>query len=378
MSMRFLLGTAIVVLGLVTGIYVFNYYFKPQMAAGFIAQMPTPVFSVSTEKVALSQRRVTISAVGTLRPVSGVDLKAQEAGVVSEIVFHEGQDVKAGDLLLVIEDNVEQAQLKSARALLKNAETELARQAGLAARGASTQAQKDQAVENRDRAAAGVQQIEAQIARKRIRAPFSGRLGIRHVNVGQYVAQGALLVSLQSLDPLFVDFPIPEGDVPKVRPGQTLSLSVEGYPGRQFSGKVETLDVRLNEETRSLDVRGRVLNPDFSLLPGMFAQVTLEVGAPEEVLTLPATAVEYSLYGNSVYVVKTHPPDPEKQTPETKSVERRFVQTGAIEEGRVTLLEGVKEGEEVVTVGQLKLFPNALVSVNNASPLVAPSPRPLE
>src|SRR5262249_22354146 len=249
--------------------------------------------------------------------------------------------------------------------------------------------------------AASVQHMQAIITQKTIAAPFAGRLGLRHVEKGQYVSAGQTLVWLQSLDPIWVDFPVPEVSVGKFGKGSAIELAADAYPGQLFKGEVESFDAKLSQDARMLMVRARVPNPDRKLLPGMFANVAVLAGSAKEFVTVPRTAVTYGLYGDSVWVVKSSAPEPAlAQTPmadagsvvtpaaadaaptgaipaEPKlTVERRFVRVGPTEEDRVAILEGVKAGEQVVTSGQLKLQPDATIKVDNSNALKAPAELP--
>ena len=264
-----------------------------------------------------------------------------------------------------------------------------------------SQAELDQTIAKRDSAAAAVQHVEAVIAQKTIVAPFAGRLGLRQVEKGQYVSAGQALVWLQALDPIWVDFPVPETTVGKVRIGSGVELAVDAYPGQVFKGEVEALRRRVAQDTRMLMVRARLPNPDRKLMPGMFANVAVLAGGAKEFVTVPRTAVTYGLYGDSVWVVKEGAPEPAAAPTPTAAgepvasavaadatptgsipaqpkltVERRFVQWGRHEEDSVAILDGIKEGEQVVTSGQLKFQPGATIKVDNSGPLQAPAELP--
>jgi membrane fusion protein (multidrug efflux system) len=234
-----------------------------------------------------------------------------------------------------------------------------------------------------------VKRVEAVIAQKLIMAPFSGRLGIRKVEKGQYVSAGPALTSLQALDPIRVDFPMPEQSIGKLRIGQVVSLTVDAFPGQTFKGEIQSLDARVAQDTRTLLVRGMLPNKERKLLPGMFANVTVHAGEPVDTVTVARTAVTYSLYGDSVYVVKPAPPkgEPgqgggaqaqEAQKPAEAALiaERRFVKTGQAREDRVAITEGLVAGEDVVTTGQIKLNPGASIRIDNTQPLTRPEDRP--
>jgi len=279
---------------------------------------------------------------------------------------------------------VEEADLVRNRAVLLEANADLGRQKSLVKNGNVSQAVVDTTISKRDTAAAAVQRMEAVIAQKEITAPFSGRLGLRRVERGQYVKAGDPLVWLQALDPIWIDFPVPEGDLGKLKVGAPIELRVNAYPDETFKGEIEAFDARVAADTRTLMVRGRLPNADHRLLPGMFANVAVLEGEPKQLVTVPRTAVTYGLYGDSVWVVKEGPPRPEKTAsvgdvampaPQL-TVDRRFVRVGPSRGDEVAILEGVKEGEQVVTSGQLKLHPDAPITIDNSKPLTPPAERP--
>jgi membrane fusion protein (multidrug efflux system) len=287
---------------------------------------------------------------------------------------------------------VETADLASAKAVLAEAEVAFQRQSDLNAKKVAAEANVDTARSKRDTALAAVNKIEAVIAQKTIRSPVSGRLGIRKVERGQYVSPGMTLVTVQALDPMRADFPMPEQAIGKLRVGQLIEIAVDAYPGKVFRGTIESLDARVAQDTRTLLVRGSLPNPQRQLLPGMFANVMVLVGEPRPVVTVPRTAVTYSLYGDSLYVVKPAEPsdkDKDKGTGGQAAAstaggdrkliaERRFVKTGQARDDRVAIISGIRAGDEVVTTGQLKLNPGAAIRVDNAQPLVRPEERPKE
>jgi membrane fusion protein (multidrug efflux system) len=296
---------------------------------------------------------------------------------------------------------VEEAELADNKATLVQANLDYDRQKNLVEKGAVSQATLDQTVAKRDSALAAVQRVEAVIAQKNITAPFAGRLGLRYVEKGQYVPAGQRLVWLQALDPIWVDFPVPEKTIGKFGIGSAVELTADAFPDRTFKGEVDALDARLNQDARTLMVRGTIPNPDRTLMPGMFANVAVLAGGDKEFVTVPRTAVTYSLYGDSVWVVKTDAAKPaETQTPTATAepvgsavaadaapagaapaapkltVERRFVRVGPTQRDRVAILEGIKAGEEVVTSGQLKLQPDAAIKVDNSGALKPPAELP--
>src|SRR5262249_19819283 len=339
------------------GLAWFHYVFLPGVIRQAIANAPQPPVTVSAEPARVEKWTPLLPAIGSLRAVTGIDVTAEVGGIIRSINFSSGDDVAAGRLLVQIDDRVEQAALKSNLAPLKNAESELDRQRDLFRRGTVAQSQLDTATARRDEAAASADKTRAVIAQKRIVAAFSGRLGIRKVDVGQYISAGMPLVPLQALEQIFADFPLPEQDLARVKLGQDVEIRVDAYLGTVFKGKVDAIDARVNQDTRSIMVRGRLDNGDKQLLPGMFANVEVLAGTPVDVVTLPRTAVSYSLYGDSVYVARKAEPraaaGQAQAREELYEIERRFVRPGETRDDRVAIKEGVKPGELVVIVGQL-------------------------
>ena len=383
MKRRTAFVTMSIVLGvLIVGLSVFQFVVKPQMIKGFIANAPRPVPAVAVADAKTENWQSRIAAIGTFRAVQGIDVSPQVGGVVRSINFESGQDVQKGQLLVQIDDSVEQADLKSNLATLRNAELALERQRQLIAGGSTATAQVDSALAARDSAAAAADRTRALIAQKALTAPFSGRLGLRKIDAGQYVQPGTSIVTLQQLDPIEVDFPVPEQDISRVAVGQPLEISVDAFEGKIFSGKVTSIDARVSIEARTILVRGQVGNADGELRPGMFANVALLVGKGVDVVTLPRTSVTYSLYGDTVFVVKPAPtPAGSAQAASAPAdqplvVERRVVKVGDTRGDRVSIAEGVAAGERIVTEGQLKLQPNARVRIDEAGGLKAPTSLP--
>ncbi len=379
MTLRFIITGAVAAAFLGVLIW-FNYDFKPTMIKGSMAAQVPPPSTVTSEPAKIEKWVEQLTSIGTLISSHGVDVASQVAGIVTEVQAESGSEVERGALLVQLDIVVEQADLASARAVLAEAELAFQRQSDLLAKRVTAEANLDTARAKRDTAQAAVSKIEAVIAQKTIRAPVSGRLGIRKVERGQYVSPGMLLVTLQALDPIRVDFPMPEQTIGKLRVGQQVEISVDAFPNEVFKGKIESLDARVAQDTRSLLVRASLPNPKSKLLPGMFANVLVLVGEPRDVVTVPRTAVTYSLYGDSIYVVKAMGPATEEGPPaggETKLIaDRRFIKTGPARDDRVTVISGIAAGEEVVTTGQLKLNPGALIRIDNAQPLARPEERP--
>ncbi|HWB44806.1 MAG TPA: efflux RND transporter periplasmic adaptor subunit [Hyphomicrobiaceae bacterium] len=376
MSRRLFITGAVILLFL-GGLLYFQYVFKPKMIKDFLAHQVPPPAAVNTEAAKQERWIERLTSIGTLIASQGVDITSQVAGIVSEISFDSGSEVKQKDKLIQLDIAVEQADLASAKATLYEAQVAFERQTDLMQKRVTAEANLDAARAKRDTAAASVNRVEALIAQKAILAPFAGRLGIRKVEKGQYVSPGMMLVSLQALDPIRVDFPMPEQVIGKLKVGQTIELTVDTFPGTVFKGEIQSLDARVAQDTRTLLVRGLLPNKERKLLPGMFANVTVLAGEARDVVTVPRTAVTYSLYGDNVYVVKHEPPKEGEAAPQT-TAERRFVRTGQTREGRVAIESGLTAGEEVVTTGQLKLNPGAHIRVDNSKPLNPPATRPKE
>jgi RND family efflux transporter MFP subunit len=363
--------------GLAAGLAYFQFVMKPAMTKQFMATAfaPKPT-SVSVEAAKLERWPPQLLAIGTLRAYQGIVIAPQAAGVVEALHFESGDDVKAGDLLISIDDSVEQADLESGLAQLKNAEATLARQKALVAGGNTPQSTLDSALAARDTAAAAVERTRAVIAQKTIRAPFSGRLGLRTSDLGQYASVGMTLATLQQLDPIYADFQAPEDALATLAVGQEVGMTVDALPGVKFQGKVKAIDARVSAESRNVTARAQFDNPDRRLLPGMFANVTVSTGAPKEVLTVPRTAIVYSLYGDNVFVLE---PAKDKEGQKDAGgfvVDRRFVKLGAVRGERIAVTEGLKEGEQVVTSGQVKLQPNFPVTIDQTAALPSPAERP--
>lgn len=392
-----------IIIGLfLTGIWWFNLIFKPKMIADFVGKKAPPAVTVTAEAAKLESWTDRVHAVGTLIAIEGVEVATEVGGIVSNYNFDSGQNAEKGQRLLELDTSVETADLKKQKAVLQEAELNLARHESLVQRNVSSYATLETAVSKRDTALAELERIEALIAQKTIDAPFAGQLGLRRVEKGQYVSPGQALVWLQALDPIWVDFPVPESDVDKFKVGAKIELTVDTYEDKVFDGEVEAFDARLSKDNRTLMVRGRLKNPDHKLLPGMFAEVSVLAGEPKQLVTVPRTAVTYTLYGDSVWVATEAEPeseaDPtasaeagtaiaadapeEAEAEEAKAdgpkltVERRFVRVGPVQANRVAIIEGVKAGEQVVTSGQLKLQPGAAIKIDNADALKAPAVMP--
>lgn len=362
----------ILLAGLGGGLAYFQYVVKPEMIKGFISGAAQPPATVTAEAARAEKWTQTVPAIGTFKATRGIDVASQVSGIVRDLQIESGQEVAAGTILVQVDDATEQADLKAGLAQLKNADLAYDRQATLVAGGSTSRANLDAAIAARDQAQAQVDRTRSVIAQKTIRAPFPGRLGIRKVDLGQYVSPGMAIVTLQQLDPIYVDFPVPEQEAARVRVGQKIEARVDAYPDQAFQGVIRSIEPRVTAETRSLPIRAEIANSDRKLLPGMFANVSIEVSEAGDVVTVARTAITYSLYGDSVFVAVKPGEGPD----DALVAERRFVRLGDTRGDRVAVTEGVKVGEMVVTSGQVKLNPDAKIRIDNSAPLTPQRPPP--
>lgn len=332
------------------------------------AKQSAPVETVSTAVAEPQQWERSVESVGSLRAVQGADLSTEESGVVAVIHFENGQEVQEGDLLVELDSQTEQANLRSAEAEQDLARTVYERTLRLRQNNTVPQSDLDAAQSQLRKMSALVEQLKATIRKKQISAPFSGRLGIREVNVGQFVNNGARIVSLQSLDPIYVDFLLPQQLIAGLRPGKALEVITDVYPDRVFDGELTAINAEIDRVTRNIRLQGTLNNPEGALRPGMFARVILSLGDPEEVVAIPATAVLSAPYGDSVFVVTEKESE---QGDKTLVAEQRFVRTGRAMGDFVSVTEGLKAGEAVVSAGVFKLRNGSLIQVNNE---LAPQP----
>ncbi len=359
---------------LIGGAGFFHLHLKPEMARVAISAMKPPPAGVAVVAARSEDWAPHVAAIGTFKAVPGIDVASQVSGVVAQIAFENGQDIEKGALLVRLDDSTEEADLNANMALMKNAQSAFDRQRTLEARGVSARSNFDLAQAARDQAAGSVEKTRALIAQKILVAPFSGRLGIRKIDIGQYVAAGAPMVSLQRLDPIYLDFPVPEQNFSDLAIGQPVSALLDAFPGKHFLGRISNIDARVDPATRAILVRAEFANPDKKILPGMFGHVDFSAGKPAPVVTAPRTSVDYSLYGDSVYVVV--PDDKNKGFEGPLHVERRSVRVGDAQGDRVVILSGVAPGEKIVSEGQIKLQPGAHVRIETGAAMTPPAVRP--
>jgi membrane fusion protein, multidrug efflux system len=316
----------------------------------------------------------SLKAVGSTAAVQGVTVSTDEPGIVQKINFESGQTVKQGDLLVQLEVSQEQAQLRSAEAQMRLSGANLLRQQNLLKSRVSSQADYDSVQAQYDQAVARVEEVKALINKKTIRAPFSGVLGIRAVNLGQYLQSGAQVAPLQSLDPIYVNFWLPQQNLGQIAAGQAVRVEADGLPNVTFDGKINAVDAVVDEATRNVRVQATLSNPNGLLRPGMFVNSQVPLASKASHVVLPATAIQFAPYGDMVYIVE------EMKAPDGKTyrgVRQQVVKVGESRGDRVAILSGVKPGEEVVTSGVFKLRPGVHVQVNNSiQPANSESPIP--
>lgn len=338
----------------------FNLVLKPELIAQKIYGDGPPVATVSAEIAASKDWQPRLHAVGTVEAVQGVMLSPRESGIVTDILFKSGQMVEQDDLLVQIDDEAQRADVNLFKATLKNAEVELSRTRQLVKTQAVSEAALDRVIAARDEAKAQLKRAAAQVDDQAIRAPFAGRLGIRRVNIGQFVNPGDTIVSLQTLDPIYVTFEVPENVIAKVSPGQSMTAQVDAHPGKFFEGEITSLDAAVNSNTRSISVQATLSNPDGLLTPGMFASVSVSQPTRFDVVTVPQTAIAYSLYGDTIWVLS-----PEQGAEDFYTAERRIVTPRDGNEGEIVIEGALKAGELVVTAGQNKIRPGWRLTLNN-------------
>jgi membrane fusion protein (multidrug efflux system) len=364
----------LLIVGLIFG-GVFGYgavrsYFIAKFLAGFSDQVQT----VATVTAATSPWQPQLSSVGSLVAVNGAEISAEVGGIVDKIDFESGADVPAGALLLSLRPNNDPAVLAQLQATASLDQITYARDEKQFRAQAIAQSQVDTDRANLLAAQAQVQAQQALMAEKQVRAPFAGLLGIRQVNVGQYLAVGTQIVSLEQLNPLFVDFYLPQEALSQLAVGQDVSLRIDAFPGVAFTAKVSAIDATVDSATRSIQVRATLPNDDLKLRPGMFATIELGTGAAKDLVTLPETAISYNPYGDTVFVLGN------AAGPDGKSrlvAHQVFVTTGDTRGDQVAVLSGVQPGDTVVSAGQLKLRNGTPVAVNNSiQPPDSPNPNP--
>ena len=371
--MLIMLGVVLLVVLVLDGYKAFSIY---TMIQGFSAPISVAV-ATATER----PWQARLPTVGTLKALQGVDLSLETDGTVVDLQFESGQKVKAGQPLLRLDSAVESALLETAQADLGLAQLDYGRGSQLVGSQAISKGEFDRLSAVQKKSKATVNQLKAALGKKSIVAPFSGTIGIRQVDVGDYLASGTMIATLQDLSSLYVDFFVPEQSVPKVAIGQPVEIIVAAYPSLTFPGTISAINPKLENSTRNMQVRATLANPDGKLLPGMFASLQVMLPDPQPSIVVPESAITYTLYGNSLYVVAEKKAEDGSLEKDDKDqpvliAERRFIETGERRDGQVVITKGVKNGEKVVTAGQIKLDNGAHIAISDDKTLAEKNSQP--
>ncbi len=364
--------------GLLLGSIVGFNVFKGIMIQKYMANAPIPPATVTAAKIDYQTWQPALAAVGTLRAVRGVDVTSEVAGLVRTVGFRSGDEVRGGQVLAQLNADSDIAQLHALEAAAELARTVYERDRAQLADEAVSQAQVDADAADLKNKRALVAQQAALVEKKTIRAPFAGKLGITMVNPGQYLNPGDKLVTLQTIDPIYVDFFVPQQQLPIVAIGQKISLTTDAYKDQAFDGKINAINPKVDTTTRNVQIEATIPNPKRQLLPGMFASVAIDTGGEQRYLTLPQTAITYNPFGDTVFLAKTTEPKDAQGKPGLVA-QQVFVTTGPRRGDQVAILSGVEPGATVVTSGTVKLKNGTpLVIDNSVQPANSPNPTPQE
>jgi len=367
-----LLATLAIMLVILAGLS-FVKFKQIQTAIAQGAAFQPPPEAVTTIVALQEEWPATLNAIGTLAPVQGVTVSADLPGIVERVQFESGQAVRAGQVLAVLDTRQEQAQLAAIEAQRELARLTFDRVQGLLNEKVISRAEFDRATADYRQNDAKVGEVQAVVQRKTIRAPFSGILGIRQVNVGQYLTGGAALVTLQSLNPIYVNFGVPQQSVGQIPVGRVVHVRANDG-ATAWTGRVSAIDSLVDETTRNITVQATLANPDGKLRPGMFVQTEVTLGPSQKVLALPASAISYAPFGDSVFVVAEMKDDAGRAY---RGVRQQFVKLGPSRGDQIAVLSGIKPGDEVVTSGVFKLRNGAAIQINNqVRPANSPAPTP--
>jgi len=352
----------VIMIAIIAGLGFVKFKQFQAMAEQFAAMQPPPD-AVTTIVAAQETWPNTLNAIGTVAAVQGVTVSADLPGVVDKIAFESGKAVAKGDVLVQLDTRQEQAQLAGAESQLELARLTNERMKGLVEQDAVSRAEFDAATASLKQSDAKLNEIRATIERKTIRAPFSGVLGIRQVNLGQYLTGGAPVVPLQSLDPIYVNFAVPQQDAAQMHPGRSVHVALTDAGGGEFNGRISAIDSVVDQTTRNVQVQATLPNPGARLRPGMFVQSHVMLGAEQRVIALPASAINYAPYGDSVFIVGDMK---NEQGQPYRGVRQQVVKLGPARGDQVAVLSGITPGEEIVTSGVFKLRNGAPIQVNNS------------
>ncbi|NML97874.1 efflux RND transporter periplasmic adaptor subunit [Paraburkholderia sp. RP-4-7] len=368
----------LICVGLLLAALVGFNQFRTHMFAKFMAGNAAPPATVSAVVASFQSWQPQLAAVGSLRAVRGVDVTTEVAGLVREVAFSSGQEVRAKQVLVRLNDDADVALLHSLEAAAELAQTVYRRDQAQYDIKAIAKAQLDADAADLKGKQAQVAGQAALVEKKTIRAPFAGRLGITTINPGQYINPGDAIVTLQAIDPIYADFYLPQQQLGQLAIGQTIVVDTNAYSGQTFTGKIQSVSPKVDSATRNVQIEASVDNHERKLLPGMYANVKIDAGAGQRYLTLPQTAITYNPYGATVFLVKpgTQPNAQGKTLPVAQQV---FVTPGPTRGDQVAILKGVDAGAQVVTSGQLKLKNGTPLVINNSvQPTDSPNPAPQE
>ncbi|MGE3320174.1 MAG: efflux RND transporter periplasmic adaptor subunit [Candidatus Berkiella sp.] len=369
----------LIALGILFGGIFGFILFKKAMGKKYMMSMGAPPVSVATMKVKSESWQPTTQATGSLRAIRGVDVTTEIAGMVTKIEFAPGAQVQKGDLLIQLNADTEIAQLEALQASLKLAQITYGRDKAQFLIKAVSQATLDADVANLDNLQAQVEQQKTVIAKKHIRAPFTGRLGICLVNPGQYLNPGDKIVTLQTLDPIYVDFYLPQQSLTQMKKGQIVKLTSDTFPGKSFTGKVSTINPKVDVSTRNVQIEATVANPQNQLIPGMFATVEVKTGKASAYLTVPKTAIAFNPYGEIAYTIQEAEGKDSKDGKKALQAKQTFVDVGPSRGDQIAVLRGLKEGDTIVVSGQHKLKNGSIVFINNSTlPSDNPNPKAVD
>ncbi|MDR2861543.1 MAG: efflux RND transporter periplasmic adaptor subunit [Syntrophobacterales bacterium] len=355
----------LVLIGLLLGgVFGFKAFVAQMMKKGIAAQASPPQ-TVSVAQAEIKEWQPQIDAVGSLKASRGADLTSEVTGVVSKIHFQSGSIAKAGKLLIEIDSQADMARLQVLKAALELAKKTYARNQEQFKEHAVSQATLDANLADLKSTEAQVAEQQAILNKKNIRAPFDGRLGIRHVSPGQYLSPGVKIVTIQALDTIFFDFTLPQQDIGNIRKGQAITVKVDAFPEQTFNGVISAIEPKIEEKTRNVGVRASMENAQQKLLPGMFATARIATGKPQKHITVPQTAIVFNPYGNVVFIVGESEEQKDAEGKPALTVMQRLVKTGAARGNEISVLEGLQDGDTIVTSGQIKLQNGTRININN-------------
>ena len=365
--MAIMLISLAILFGLITAWYLL----KQKKMGEFINAMQHATITVSTAKATSEQWTPFIPSTGTIEAVNGVNVSPQTSGIISEVFFTSGSTVEKGQALIQIDDRQQQASLKDYEAQLLLAQETYKRDTQLLKDGATSKSTVDSDLAALHEAEANVESTKVQIAYAHITAPFSGIIGINQTNLGQYITEGTTIAPLQAINPLYAEFSLPEKYLKQIQTDQEVEVIADAYPDHVYKGKITALDSQVSAETRGLTIQATIQNDNMKLLPGMFAHIKVMLPTKKNVVVLPQTAINYNLYGDSVYLVipaktSANQTATEASTQPDLVTKLQYVTTGERRNGEVEILKGVDAGDEVVSSGQLKVNDGEAVSINNS------------